>query len=80
MAGTPTHSHHPTPEGSGAKHIHHGRTLAAWVGSLTATVAILIGGIALVVQNWPMFWAAAVLLVLALVATRVLQVMGYGAD
>jgi len=80
MAEAPTRSHHPTAEGSSAKHIHHGRTMAAWVGSLTATTAILIGGIALILQNWPMFWAGAVLLVLAVVATRVLQVMGHGAD
>jgi len=80
MAGTPTRSHHPTAEGSHDKHIHHGRTTAAWVGSLTATVAILLGGIALVMQNWPLFWAAAALLVIAVIATRVLQVMGHGAD
>ena len=55
MAEAPTRSHHPTPEGSSANHIHHGRTMAAWVGSLTATTAILIGAIALILQNWPMF-------------------------
>jgi hypothetical protein len=80
MAGTPTRSHHPTAEGSSEKHIHHGRTMAAWVGSLMATGAILIGGIALMMQNWPLFWVAAALLVIAVIATRVLQVMGHGAD
>lgn len=80
MAGTPTRSQHPTAEGSSEKHIHHGRTLAAWVGSIAATVAVLIGGIALILQNWPMFWAAAGLLLVAVIATRVLQVMGHGAD
>ena len=32
------------------------------------------------VQNWPVFWVAAALLVVALIATVVLQEMGYGAD
>jgi len=32
------------------------------------------------IQNWPLFWASAGLLVLGLIATKVLQVMGYGAD
>ena len=63
-----------------AKQIHHGRTVAAWVGTTVAMVAFIVGGIAVVVQNWPLFWAAAGLLVLGLIAAKVLQVMGYGAD
>jgi hypothetical protein len=63
-----------------SKHVHHGRTLAAWVGTTIALVAFILGGIAVVVQNWPLFWISAGLLVLGLIATKVLQVMGYGAD
>jgi hypothetical protein len=62
------------------KNIHHGRTLAAWVGSLAAMVAVVIGGIAVMIQNWPLFWVCAALLVLGLIATKVLQAMGHGAD
>ena len=62
-----------------AKHVHHGRTLAAWIGSTIAMVAFIIGGIAVVIQNWPLFWASAGLLVVAMIATKVLQVMGHGA-
>jgi hypothetical protein len=61
------------------KHVHHGRTLAAWVGSALAMVAFIVGGIAVVVQNWPLFWASAGLLVIALIVTKVLQMMGHGA-
>jgi hypothetical protein len=68
--------HHDKP----AKHIHHGRTVAAWVGTTVAMVAFVIGGVAVILQNWPLFWASAGLLVLGLIATKVLQVMGYGAD
>jgi hypothetical protein len=63
-----------------AKHVHHGRTLAAWTGTTIAMVAFIMGGIAVVIQNWPLFWISAGLLVLGMIATKVLQVMGYGAD
>ena len=68
--------HHDKP----AKQVHHGRTVAAWTGTTIALVAFILGGIAVMVQNWPLFWASAGLLVLGLIATKVLQVMGYGAD
>jgi hypothetical protein len=68
--------HHDRP----TKHVHHGRTLAAWVGTTVAMVAVIVGGIAVVVQNWPLFWASVGLLVVGLIATKVLQVMGYGAN
>ena len=67
--------HHDRP----TKHVHHGRTLAAWIGTTIAMVAFIVGGIAVVIQNWTLFWASAALLVVALIATKVLQVMGHGA-
>jgi hypothetical protein len=64
------------------KHVHHGRTLAAWVGVTIAMVAFILGGIAMVMSpiNWTLFWIAAGLLVVALVAARVLQLTGHGAN
>jgi hypothetical protein len=67
------------PKGSGRKPIHHGQTLAAWVGSLTAMVAVLIGGFGVVFQNWFVFGIGVVLLALAGVASLVLQKTGHGA-
>ena len=68
--------HHDSP----VKHVHHGRTLAAWTGSAIALLAVIVGGIAVVVQYWPMFWFAVALAAVALIATVVLQRMGYGAS
>ena len=62
------------------QHVHHGRTLAAWTGSAIGLVAFIVGGIAVVVQRWPMFWAAVALAAIALIVTVVLQRMGYGAS
>ena len=61
------------------KPVHHGQTLAAWVGSLTAMVAFIIGGFAVVFQNWVVFSLATALLIIGAVAGKVLQKMGYGA-
>ena len=62
------------------KHVHHGRTLAAWTGAGVSLLAFILGGIAVVVQIWPLFWVSVGLIVVALIATVVLQRMGYGAD
>jgi hypothetical protein len=47
-------------------------------------VAFILGGIAVVAQKapwgWPLFWVSAGLIVVALIATVVLQRMGYGAN
>jgi len=63
------------------KHVHHGRTVAAWTGSVIAMAAFVVGGIAMVIgPNWVLFWIAVAMLVVAVIATKVLQVMGYGAN
>jgi hypothetical protein len=43
-------------------------------------LAFIVGGIAVVVQRWPMFWVAVALAVIAVIVTVVLQRMGYGAS
>ena len=61
------------------KHVHHGRTLAAWTGSAIGLIAFILGAIAVVKQIWPMFWVSVALAAVALIVTVVLQRMGYGA-
>ncbi len=62
-----------------SKHYHHGRTPAAWAGSILAAVAFIIGSIAAVLgPNWPLIWVSAALLVLAVIVGGVLRKMGYG--
>jgi hypothetical protein len=79
MADTAQHSDLTRPTNRRGKHIHHGRTLAAWVGSGLGMLAFVIGGIAVVLQIWPLFWACVGLAAVALIVTVVLQRMGYGA-
>jgi hypothetical protein len=62
-----------------AREYHHGRTPAAWAGSIIAAVAFTLGAVAFMVgPNWTLIWVAAVLLVLSLVTGGVLRRMGYG--
>ena len=76
---TAPHSDVVRPRSRRGKHVHHGRTLAAWTGSTIAMVAFIVGGIAVVIPNWPLFWVSVGLAVVAIIATLVLQRMGYGA-
>jgi uncharacterized membrane protein len=83
MAGTAQepaqHSDLVHPKNRRGKHVHHGRTVAAWTGSVIGLVAFIVGAIAVVLQYWPIFWGAVGLAVVALIVTVVLQRMGYGA-
>ena len=79
MAGTEQHSDVLRPVNRRGKHVHHGRTVAAWTGSAIALLAFLVGGIAVVIQNWTLFWVSVALAVVAIIVTVVLQRLGYGA-
>jgi len=80
MAETARRSDLTHPTSRRGKHVHHGRTLAAWIGSTIALIAFVVGGIAVVIQNWPLFWVSVVLAAVALIVTVVLQRLGYGAN
>ena len=62
-----------------AREYHHGRTPAAWAGSIIAAIAFTLGSVAFLLgPNWTLMWIAAVMLVLSLVTGGVLRRMGYG--
>jgi hypothetical protein len=78
-SGTGERSNVSDPGEKRKKPIHHGQTLAAWVGSLTAMVAVIIGGFGVVFQAWVVFGIGVALLVIAGIAALVLQKTGHGA-
>ena len=57
---------------------HHGNTVAAWTAVIIILVAFLIGGVGVLLQNWPVFWGAVILAAVGGIAGKVLQMMGYG--
>lgn len=58
--------------------VGHGNTVAAWVAVAIIMAAFIIGGIAVLVGAWNLFWAAVVLAVVGGIAGKVLQMMGFG--
>jgi hypothetical protein len=79
QSGTARRSQITDPDDERKKPIHHGQTLAAWVGSVIAMVAVIIGGFGVVFQNWVVFGIGVVLLAIAGIASLVLQKLGHGA-
>jgi hypothetical protein len=58
--------------------VGHGNTVAAWVAVSIIMAAFVIGGIAILMGVWPLFWASVVLAAVGGVAGKVLQMMGFG--
>lgn len=79
QSGTAQRSAISDPHSTRKKPVHHGQTMAAWVGSLTAMVAVIIGGFGVVFQNWVVFGIGVVLLAIGGIAGLVLQKTGHGA-
>src|SRR4029453_12815674 len=79
MAGTKQRADMTYVVNRRGKHVHHGRTLAAWTGSVIGLLAFIIGGMALVIPDLAVFVAPGGLAAVALIVTVVLQRLGYGA-
>ena len=62
------------------QHVHHGRTPAAWVGTIGVAVGFLIGSISLIIPDLTGMFVGLGVVVLAILATLVLRMIGYGAD
>lgn len=57
----------------------HGNTPAAWTAVTIMMLAFVIGTLAVVLGNWPMFWIGGVaLFVVGGIVGRVMSQMGYG--
>lgn len=68
------HGQHP----HGEPRYHHGRSPAAWAGAGITLVGFIVLAVGALTANWYIIIAAGVIFVVALIAARVLQVMGLG--
>jgi xanthine/uracil permease len=60
-------------------HDNHGHTPAAWTAVILVFLGFVVGGIAVLALNWPLFWiGGAGLVVAGLIAGKVMQMMGLG--
>lgn len=61
------------------KEYHHGRTPAAWTGSILATVGFLVSTVGFLMNiNWTVVWVGFALIALGTIAGGVMSKMGYG--
>ncbi len=71
-----TQQHTP---GSQADQHHHGKTPAAWAGSLLATLGFLVGTVGFLLNiNWTVVWIGFALVALGAIVGGVMRKMGYG--
>jgi hypothetical protein len=60
------------------QHDDHGSTPAAWTAVAIIMIAFVVGTLAIVLGNWPMFWVGAGLVVVGAIAGKVMSMMGLG--
>ena len=59
---------------------HHGNTPAAWTAVMIILAGFVVGGIALVIDSWPMFWVGVALGPIGVIAGVAMSKMGMGAE
>jgi len=60
------------------QHEDHGSTPAAWTAVIIIALAFVVGTLAVILGNWPMFWVGVGLVIVGAVAGKVLSMMGMG--
>jgi small neutral amino acid transporter SnatA (MarC family) len=64
-----------------AEHEDHGNTPAAWTAVTIIMIAFVVGAVAVLIGNWPLFWIGAVgLAVVGAIVGKVMGMMGMGAS
>ncbi|WP_203433866.1 HGxxPAAW family protein [Jiangella asiatica] len=60
-------------------HNEHGHTPAAWTTVILILAGFVVGAIAVILLNWPLFWIGGVgLIVVAGIVGKIMQMMGLG--
>lgn len=60
-------------------HNEHGHTPAAWTTVILILAGFVVGCIAVILLNWPLFWIGGVgLVVVAGIVGKIMQMMGLG--
>ena len=59
---------------------HHGNTPAAWTGVTLILVGFTVGGLGLILDSWLIFWIGVVICPIGVIAGKILQKMGLGAE
>jgi hypothetical protein len=70
--------HESTTSPATAHHESHGNTPAAWTAVAIITLAFVLGTVAIIVNNWPMFWISVGLVAVGAIVGKVMAMMGLG--
>lgn len=54
----------------------HGASIGAWLATVVILAGVVVGGIALIYWNWPMFWTGVGLFVAGWIAAYFANIMG----
>ncbi len=61
-------------------HDSHGQSPAAWTAVIIMMIGVVIGAVAVLIGNWPLFWIGFVgLVVVGAIVGKAMGMMGYGA-
>lgn len=77
MAVMATHES-TTTSPAAAHHGSHGNTPAAWTAVTIITLAFVLGTVAIIVNNWPLFWISVGLVAVGAIVGKVMSMMGLG--
>jgi hypothetical protein len=66
------------PQTAPVHHDDHGSTPAAWTTVIIITLAFVLGTLAVILGNWPLFWGSVVLVAVGAVVGKVMAMMGMG--
>lgn len=61
-----------------APHDNHGSTPAAWTTVVIITIAFILGTLAIILGNWPLFWGSAALVVVGAIVGAIMAKAGLG--
>ena len=53
----------------------HGASTGSWIACLIIVVGFVLGGVALVIWNWPLFWISVGVIVVGVVVARAAHIM-----
>ena len=53
----------------------HGAKMGSWLACLVIILGFAVGGVAMIIWNWPMFWAGVGIVVLGCVIARAVHIM-----
>jgi fatty acid desaturase len=53
----------------------HGASIRSWIACIVIVAGFVVGGVAMILWNWPMFWAGVAIVVLGCVFARAVHIM-----